>query len=166
MINTRTYLHYHRVVFNFTKRKYDLGHADLDMIIFLTHEGIFNRYKMEEFAKIITWEDKRFYKLMNAGWFISMKEYRVLMKKEVDGHAAKYAQIKRYTASRKAKLMIAKMYNLLEGKLGQDQMGSVSDKSEFDAPYASQAYTASMNRMFAAQKRVNDIRAEQKKAKD
>jgi len=62
------YLKYWRVVRQFAKRKWDLSSADLDILLFLYSEDYFSRDRFEEFETIISWDSKRFKRLLTEGW--------------------------------------------------------------------------------------------------
>lgn len=62
------YLKYWRVVRHFAKRKWDLSEADLDVLLFLYSEDYFSRDRFEEFETIISWDSKRFKRLLTEGW--------------------------------------------------------------------------------------------------
>ncbi len=62
------YLKYWRVIRYYTQRKYNLTAAELDMLLFLRSEKYFTKKKFAEFNQLLSWNTKRFYKLMNEGW--------------------------------------------------------------------------------------------------
>ena len=62
------YLKYWRVVRYWVKAKYNIGTPDLDMLLFLYSEQIFNKSKFEEYNEIMSWDIKRFKKLKKDGW--------------------------------------------------------------------------------------------------
>ena len=66
--NQEDYLKYWRVIRQFTKIKYGLTQADLDMIFFLYSEVYFDRDKFIEFDNLLGWDKNRFHRLINSGW--------------------------------------------------------------------------------------------------
>ena len=62
------YLKYWRVVRYWVKAKYNIGTPDLDMLLFLYSEQIFNKDKFVEYNKIMFWDIERFKKLKKDGW--------------------------------------------------------------------------------------------------
>lgn len=97
------YLKYWRVVCQYTKVKYNIGQADLDMLLFLYSEQYFRISKFREFAEIMTWDKARFSRLVKEGWIENFRP-------GTRGKAAIYA------LSFKAKRMITSIYKKLEGE--------------------------------------------------
>lgn len=62
------YLKYHRVIAHYIKVKYNIGQADLDMLLFLYSEDKFNKDKFLEFNQVMPWDNARFEKLKKNGW--------------------------------------------------------------------------------------------------
>jgi hypothetical protein len=62
------YLKYWRVIRYFVKAKYSLSQADLDVILFLYSEQYFGKDKFEEFDALLSWDVKRFDRLLRDGW--------------------------------------------------------------------------------------------------
>ena len=58
------YLKYWRVVRNFIQVKYNLSEPDLDILLFLFSEEYFTRDTYKEYAKLFSWDQKRFYRLI------------------------------------------------------------------------------------------------------
>lgn len=97
------YLKYWRVVRQFVKIKYGLSQADLDVILFLYSEKYFGRDKFKEFNEILSWDRKRFSRLLTEGW---IDEFR---KKERNKKAL-------YQLSFKASRMVDMIYKKLNGE--------------------------------------------------
>ena len=97
------YLKYWRVVRQFVKVKYNLNQADLDVILFLYSEKYFGSEKFREFNEILSWDKKRFTRLVREGWIESFR------KRE----GAKKAL---YQLSFKASRMVDMIYKKLNGE--------------------------------------------------
>lgn len=68
------YLKYWRVVRQFVKVKYNLSQSDLDVILFLYSEKYFGSEKFREFNEILSWDKKRFGRLVREGWIESFRK--------------------------------------------------------------------------------------------
>jgi hypothetical protein len=97
------YLKYWRVIRQYTKIRYGLSQADLDVLLFLYSESYFGKDKFKEFSQLISWEVKRFDRLLAEGWIENFRAGR----RGVKGL---------YTLTFKAKKMIASIYAKLEGE--------------------------------------------------
>lgn len=97
------YLKYWRVVRYYVKSKYGLTTAELEMLLFLYSEGYFDRAKFNEFNNIISWDVKRFEKLVSNGWIIYFRQPKRNIKAI-------------YELSFKAKIMIDQVYKKLNGE--------------------------------------------------
>jgi len=62
------FLKYWRVVRFWVRKKYGLGTPDLEMLLFLYSEQIFNKERFKEFEYIMPWEVKRFKQLLTDGY--------------------------------------------------------------------------------------------------
>ena len=56
----RDYMKYWRVVKYWTRNKYDITLGELDMMLFLYSEGIFNKDQFDEFNRLVGWNKNRF----------------------------------------------------------------------------------------------------------
>ena len=117
----KDYLKYWRVVKRYVMKKYDLTSAELDMILFLHSEDYFGRSKFKEFNEILSWDKRRFNKLLREGW-IEMFRKRI----KNDGAL--------YQLSYKATNVINYIYRKLEG----DDLPV--DKLRKDASYTDKVY--------------------------
>jgi hypothetical protein len=97
------YLKYWRVVCQYTKVRYNIGQADLDMLLFLYSEQYFTIRKFTEFAQLVAWDRGRFGRLVKEGW---IENFRPGCK----------GQRALYSLSYKAKRMINSIYKKLEGE--------------------------------------------------
>jgi len=97
------YLKYWRVVRQFVKIKYNLSQSDLDVILFLYSEKYFGSDKFREFNEILSWDRKRFSRLVSEGWIESFR------KKENNKKAL-------YQLSFKASRMVDMIYKKLNGE--------------------------------------------------
>lgn len=64
------YLKYWRVVRQWAKTKHNISSADLDMMLFLYSEKLFNRKSFDEFSMTMSWDVNRFNRMINDGWII------------------------------------------------------------------------------------------------
>ena len=56
------YLKYWKVVKQWARARYNLGTADIEMMLFLYSEGLFTKFQFEEFNEIMSWDKNRFHK--------------------------------------------------------------------------------------------------------
>jgi hypothetical protein len=97
------YLKYWRVVRFFVMRKYKLNQADLDMLLFLYSESYFSRDRFDEYTKVMSWDTKKFNRLMREGWIVIFREHK--------GNRRAL-----YELSYKCKRMIDSIYKKLDGE--------------------------------------------------
>jgi hypothetical protein len=71
---TNDYLKYWKVVKYWVKRKYTISSGDLDLLLFLYSEHLFNKTKFEEFNELMSWDSNRFYRLIKEGWIHKWRE--------------------------------------------------------------------------------------------
>ena len=62
------FLKYWRVVRYWAKSRYGLSTPDLEMLLFLYSEQIFNRGKFREYEKLMSWDKARFSNLLKNKW--------------------------------------------------------------------------------------------------
>jgi hypothetical protein len=62
------FLKYHRVVRYYIKTKYNITDLDLDMILFLYDENIFNKDTFNQFARTMSWNKERFSQMIESGY--------------------------------------------------------------------------------------------------
>ncbi len=97
------YLKYWRVIAQYTKVRYNIGQADLDMMLFLYSEQYFTIRKFKEFAQLVSWDRGRFGRLVKEGWIENFRP----------GNKGQRAL---YCLSLKAKRMIQSLYKKLNGE--------------------------------------------------
>ena len=68
------YLKYWKVVKQWARAKYNLGTADIEMMLFLYSEGLFTKFEFEEFNEIMSWDKNRFNKMLKDEWIIKWRE--------------------------------------------------------------------------------------------
>ena len=68
------YLKYWKVVKQLARAKYNLGTADIEMMLFLYSEGLFTKFQFEEFNEIMSWDKNRFHKMLKDKWIIKWRE--------------------------------------------------------------------------------------------
>ena len=64
------YLKYWKVIKQWAKVKYDVGTADIEMMMFLYSEGLFTQKQFEEYNEIMSWDKNRFHNLLKDKWII------------------------------------------------------------------------------------------------
>ncbi len=119
-------LKYWRVIRYWVKAKYGLGTPELDMMLFLYSEEIFNKSKFLEFDKIMSWDEKRFNNLLRDGWIHVWRK-----------RAGKNTTL--YELSHKGKSMIRTVYRKLNG----DEIGespNINPLFKLDASYMDKQY--------------------------
>jgi len=62
------FLKYWRVIRYWVRAKYGLGTPDLEMLLFLYSEQIFNKTKFKEYEEVMVWDVKRFKQLLTDDW--------------------------------------------------------------------------------------------------
>ena len=68
------YLKYWKVIKQWARAKYNLGTADIEMMLFLYSEGLFTKFQFEEFNEIMSWDKNRFHKMLKDKWIIKWRE--------------------------------------------------------------------------------------------
>ena len=97
------YLKYLRVIRMWIKSTYHIGLPDLEMILFLYSEQVFNKSSFEEYNELFSWDIKRFKRLKKDGW---IHVWRKKQGKETTLYELTY----------KAKRMINSFYKKLNGE--------------------------------------------------
>jgi hypothetical protein len=97
------YLKYWRVVRYYVKAKYGVSTADLEMMLFLYSEKYFDRDTFIEFDNLLSWDPKRFQKLLKEEWISVFRK-----------RSGKYKTM--YQLSYKAQRMVAMVYEKLNGE--------------------------------------------------
>tara|TARA_R100000935_G_scaffold4543_1_gene10815 strand:- start:3965 stop:4435 length:471 start_codon:yes stop_codon:yes gene_type:complete len=62
------FLKYWRVIRHWVKAKYGLNTSDLEMLLFLYSEQIFNKTKFKEYEQLMSWDQVRFSSLLKNKW--------------------------------------------------------------------------------------------------
>lgn len=99
----RDYMKYWRVVKYWTRNKYDITLGELDMMLFLYSEGIFNKDQFDEFNRLVGWNKNRFKSLLSRDWIVKWRNHT---------HNEKAL----YELSFKGKRMVSNVYDKLNGK--------------------------------------------------
>jgi DNA-binding MarR family transcriptional regulator len=94
------YMKYWRVVRKYTMIKYDITEPDLELLMFLYSEGLFNYQKFNDYVNIFGWDKQRFARLKEKG-FVHMWR---------DKHRGEYRM---YELTRHGRHIITKMYKHL-----------------------------------------------------
>jgi|TARA_R110000851_G_scaffold3319_3_gene13477 hypothetical protein len=99
---------YWRVIRYWVKAKYKIGTPDIDMLLFLYSEDIFNKTKFNEFEELMSWDVNRFDQLLKNGW---VHVWRKKRGKETTLYELTY----------KAKRLVNLIYRKLNGEeIGED----------------------------------------------
>lgn len=99
------YLKYWRVIRKYACEKYNITPAELDMMLFLYSEKYFSYEDFDRYNKILPWDKKRLYDMINAGW---IDVFRERDKKKRSGA--------RYVLSFKARRAVNSIYKKLDGE--------------------------------------------------
>lgn len=94
------YMKYYRVIRKYIMIQYDITEPDLEMLMYLYSEKLFNYYKFVEYSNIYGWDRKRFKRLVECG-FIHMWRDKTRTEHRL------------YELTQKARYMITKMYKHL-----------------------------------------------------
>ncbi len=97
------FLKYWRVIRYFYKKKYDISTADLEMLLFLYSERYFSKEKFLEFDELLSWDTKRFDRLLAKKWIAVFRKNR-----------GKHKTL--YELSYKARRMLGSLYKKLNGE--------------------------------------------------
>ena len=62
------YLKYWRVIRYWVKAKYGLTTPDLEMLLFLYSEQLFNKTDFKEYEELMSWDVNRFDRMLRDGW--------------------------------------------------------------------------------------------------
>lgn len=141
------YLKYWRIVRIWCREKHGLNYPDLEILLFLHSEYLFTKSQFMEFNKMMSWDNKRWYRLNKDGWIDKWRER--------NGNEAAL-----YEVSRKGRALMRTIYDKLEGK---QQMS--------ETPQANPIFKAS-NSGYAMQKnrkvirKMNRTRKEKKRLAD
>ena len=102
------YLKYWRVIRYWVKAKYKIGTPDIDMLLFLYSEDIFNKTKLKEYEELMSWDVNRFDQLLKNQWIHVWRKKRG---KETTLYELTY----------KAKRLVNLIYRKLSGEeIGED----------------------------------------------
>ena len=100
---SHNYLKYWRVIRYWVKAKYNLGTPELEMLLFLYSEDIFNKTRFKKYVQIMSWDINRFAKLLKEDWI------HVWRKRQGN-------QTTLYELSYKSKRIIGLVYKKLNGE--------------------------------------------------
>ena len=64
------FMKYWRVIRYWAKVKYNVSTPDIEMMFFLYSEDIFSKKKFEEFERVMSWDTKRFDRLVKEEWIV------------------------------------------------------------------------------------------------
>lgn len=126
------FLKYWTVVKKWTQVNYDLSSSDLDLLLYLYSEKLFTRQQFKDQTNFISWDARRWERLMHGEWII-------VWRKGAMGEA------NLYDTSYKAKKMINTMYKRL---LGLEPIPTSPRRSKLvrkKAPYSHKVLSIAVN---------------------
>ncbi len=97
------YLKYWKVIRNYYKVKHNILQVEMDIMLFLYSEKYFNKSKFIKFNNIMSWDVRRFEKMLSKGMIVVFRKRQ--------GNQATL-----YTLSANSKRIITDMYNKLNGE--------------------------------------------------
>tara|TARA_R100000935_G_scaffold3616_1_gene9143 strand:- start:3081 stop:3545 length:465 start_codon:yes stop_codon:yes gene_type:complete len=125
-IPTHDYLKYWRVIRYWVKAKYKLSTPDLEMLLFLYSEQMFNKTQFADYEEIMSWDISRFNRLLRDDW---IHVWRKRKGKETTLYELTY----------KAKRVINTVYRKLNGEeIAETEINNPLFK--FDASYMDKVY--------------------------
>jgi hypothetical protein len=133
---THDYLKYWRVIRYWVKSQHKVSQADLDIILFLYSEKYFSRVKFQEFNELVSWDRKRFSKLVTNGWV-------EVFRKGGDGLK------ELYQLSFKGIRLVTNVYQILDGKEIPTNSSSVAPMFAKNVSYNDKVYRNMLKRMTA-----------------
>jgi hypothetical protein len=98
-------------------------------------EGYFSKAQFDDFVRVVSWDEKRFKRLLADGWIESFRKY--------DPHTNTRAL---YNLSPKAKKMVSSIYKMLSG----EEMPTKQDSNPMfknNAKYMSKVYRNAVREM-------------------
>lgn len=99
-----TFLKNLRVVRYYIQKRYDLSQPELEMLLFLYDENIFDKELFNEFSNSMSWDKSRFKNLMDRGLIRVWRKGKVSQHKEL------------FELTQKSKLICSHMYKKLLGE--------------------------------------------------
>jgi hypothetical protein len=120
------FMKYWRVIRYWAKVKYNVSTPDIEMMFFLYSEDIFSKKKFEEFERVMSWDTKRFDRLVKEEWIVVWRK-------------RKGRQATLYRLSYKGQSLIKTLYRKLNG----EEIGvspSINPLFRDDASYMEKQY--------------------------
>ena len=105
------FLKYWRIVRMWAETKYGLGFPEIELMLYLYTEEIFNREKFYEYAKTISWDKRRLKNMIDQGWINVWREPAVKQKGL-------------YELSIKGKAAVRSIYKKLAGEQSISESGN------------------------------------------
>jgi len=134
------YMKYWRVIRYWVKAKYKIGTPDIDMLLFLYSEDIFNKTKFNEFDELMSWNVNRFDQLLKNGWIHVWRKKRG---KETTLYELTY----------KAKRLVNLIYRKLNGEeIGEDHRTNPLFRN--DASFMDKVYRQSIIKLNEERKSI------------
>tara|TARA_R100000935_G_C2833515_1_gene166629 strand:- start:1917 stop:2324 length:408 start_codon:yes stop_codon:yes gene_type:complete len=131
---------YWRVIRYWVKAKYKIGTPDIDMLLFLYSEDIFNKTKFNEFDELMSWNVNRFDQLLKNGWIHVWRKKRG---KETTLYELTY----------KAKRLVNLIYRKLNGEeIGEDHRTNPLFRN--DASFMDKVYRQSIIKLNEERKSI------------
>ena len=137
------YMKYWRVIRYWIQSKYDVGTADIEMMLFLYSENIFSKKMFAQFEQCMSWDENRFRRLVKEGWIVLWRERK--------GRRANL-----YKLSYKGQTLVRTIYRKLNGEeIGESP--SLNPLFRNDASYMDKQYRkmiVEMNEFIKQQRRL------------
>ena len=127
------WLKYFRVVRYYVKKRHGLGLGDLEMLMFLYSEGLFNKSSFLEFEQIFSWDASRFNRLLE-------EKFIVMWRKSTGSESALYE------VSHKTRQMIAHVYKKLLGEETISEDRYINPIFSSEANYTDKVYRRAIKR--------------------
>jgi hypothetical protein len=138
------YLKYWRIVRIWAREKHGLSYSDLEMLLFLHSERLFNKSKFVEFNKMMSWDNVRWARLYRDGWISKWRE-------RMNGEASLYE------VSLKGRNLIKAIYKKLEGEQ------TISESPSANPMFQKRNDGYAMNRDKKIIRKMNRTRKEKKR---
>ena len=131
---TYDYLKYFRIVRYWAKKKYGLGLADIEMIMFLYSERLFKRSDFNDYQQIFSWNRQRFQELLRDGWISKWR-------------SSKPGQVALYEVSYKGKRLVKSFYKKLSGEEPISESRKNNPMFKADPSYSDKIYRRAIKKM-------------------
>ena len=143
------FLKYWRVVRYYVKAKYNIGTADIELLLFLYSEKYFSRADFHEYEQIMPWRRLRFNRLRTEGWIEIFREKNI---KTGEGTI--------YRLSQRGREAIKNIYRFLMGYIQLSSKAPNTRLAEKRARYTDKTYLNMIKKMNREYKKMREERSE------